>query len=73
MKVFGAGLEKRRVDLPDKLRPRNRQQVIVALEITFPVGEAVAAVVVFAQAIALYHRAHGAIEQHDALPEQRKQ
>ncbi len=67
----GAGVEKRVMNLADDGRTRQRQQVIVAFEVAVPLGEALAAVFVLPEAIALNHRAHGPVEQQDALPERR--
>ncbi len=48
-----------------------RQQVVVAAQIAAPVGEAFTAKLRLAAAMTLDHGAHGAVEYHDALLEQR--
>ena len=63
----GAGLKKRRVNLPDYRRPCQRQQIVVALEVSRRVTKAITAIVVLGQSVALDHRAHRPVEQHDAL------
>ncbi len=45
------------------------QQVVVALQVTRPVAETLAAVVRFAQLVALDHGAHGTVQEQDALLE----
>ena len=42
------------------------QQVVVALDITMPVGKALAAKILFFQLVSLNHGSHGAIEQQNA-------
>jgi hypothetical protein len=58
------------VDAADDVRPGEHQQVVVALEIMRVIGEARAAVIGFLQPVALDHRAHGAVEDEQALLEQ---
>ena len=55
------------MDRFDDIRARQREQVVVALELAGPVGKALATEVRFLEAIILQHRAHAAIEDHDAL------
>ena len=55
----------------DDGRLREAQQIVVAAQITAPVLEALAAKLRFAAAMTLDHRAHGAVEYHDTLLEQR--
>ena len=50
--------------------PREREQVVVALEVAPVVAEALAAERRFVELVPLDHRAHRAVEQHDALVEQ---
>ena len=58
------------MDLADDLRLRQHQQVVVALQVVRVVGEALAAIVGLVEPVALDHRAHGAVEDQDALLEQ---
>ena len=53
------------------LRLRERQQVVVALQIAGQIGEALAAELGFGQPVALDHRAHGAVEDQDPAVEER--
>jgi hypothetical protein len=59
------------VNLADDLRLRERQQIVVALEIMPEIAKTIAAVVSLVEPVTLNHRAHGAIENQDALSEQR--
>ena len=54
----------------DHLRAREHQQVIAALEVALPVGEALAAIRGLVEPVLLDHGAHGAVEHHDALGKQ---
>ena len=58
------------MDLADHLRPRQRQQVVVALQVAWPVAEALAAVVGLTEPVRLHDRAHRAVEDQDALAQQ---
>ena len=49
---------------------RERQQIVVALQVAAVVAEALAAVARLIELVLLDHGAHRAIEQHDALIEQ---
>ena len=49
---------------------RQRQKVVVALEVAGAIAEALAAVAALIQPVLLDHRSHGAVQQHDALAEQ---
>ena len=53
------------MDLLDDMWPCERQQVIVALEIRFPVLEALATIVILVELVRLDHRAHCTIEQQN--------
>jgi hypothetical protein len=64
---IGTGREVGRVDFPDHVRARQRQEVVVATQRYRVAGKARAAEVGFLQTIALDHRAHGAIEHEDAF------
>ena len=70
---IGPGVEKPAMDVLDQLRLRDRQQVVVAFEILFPGGEALAAEIVLAEAVALNHRAHRTVKQDNAALEQIEQ
>ena len=66
----GAGLQVLAVDLRNHVRAHQRQQLVVALQVLAVVGEALAAKIGLAQLVALDHRAHGAIQDQDALAKQ---
>ncbi len=66
----GAGLEIAAVDLADHLGTGQHQQVVVALEVTGPVAEPLAAVVGLAEPVGLDDGAHRAVEHQDALAQQ---
>jgi len=61
------------MDLADHVRPRQDQQVVVALEIVPMIPESLAAEIRFRQPIPLDHRPHRAIEEEDACGEKRMQ
>ena len=51
---------------------RQKQELDAPLQVfAFPIAEARAAIIGFGQLVLLDHRAHGAIEQDDALAEER--
>ena len=58
------------VDLTNDIRLRQDQQVIVALYIPRPIFEALPAVRLLVQLVALDHRAHRAVEKNDARSQQ---
>ncbi|MPN27711.1 hypothetical protein SDC9_175145 [bioreactor metagenome] len=58
------------MDLADHVGAGQHQQVVVALQVVRMVGEARAPIIGFAQPVALDHRAHGAVEDEQALLEQ---
>ena len=62
-----AGFEVLRVNLLDDVRLGEVQHVVVEAQIARMMGEFLAAIVGFVQVARLDHRAHGAIEQQDAL------
>ena len=66
----GAGLEVLPVDAGDDVGLRDRQQVVVADQVGRPVGEPLAAVAGLVGPVPLDGRAHGAVEDHDPLPQQ---
>ena len=66
-----AGLEVLAVDGRDDLRLGQGQQVVVALEVGRPLGEALAAVARLGGPVPLDGRAHGPVEDHDPVPQQR--
>ncbi len=61
------------VNLADDPRLRDRQQLVVALHVTREILEALAAIRGLVELVALDHRAHRAVEDQDALPEQLRQ
>ena len=61
------GLEISAVNGTDHFRLGDTQQVVVALEIALPVGKAFAPEIGLLERALLDHRAHRAIENHDAL------
>ena len=61
------GLEIGPVDGTDQLRPGNTQQIVMTLEITIPVGKALAAEISLLEGVLLNHSTHRAIENDDAL------
>jgi hypothetical protein len=63
----GAGVQVFFLDRADDIGAGQNQQVVVALDVAWPVGETFAAIVFFLQAIALDHGAHTAIENQDPL------
>ena len=62
----GPGIEVAAVDGFDDVGPGEAQKVVVAEELAGQVGEAVAPEVGFREAVALYHSAHGTVEDEDA-------
>ena len=66
-----AGLEVRAVDVRDDLRPGEREEVVVPLEVPRPVGEPLAAVVPLVEPVGLDHRPHGAVQHQDPLLQER--
>ena len=69
----GAGHGVAVVDVLDRLRLGEDQQVVVALLVAGAAPKAIAAEVVLAEAEALDLRAHGAVEDQDALARRRLQ
>ena len=66
----GAGSQILVVNVPDDVRLRQGEQVVVALEVVRKVGETFAAIVGFAELVGLDHRPHRAVQDEDALGEQ---
>jgi hypothetical protein len=66
----GPGLQVLAVYLADHRRLRQRQQIVVALQIARPVVEALTAIRRLIGRIGLDHGAHGAVEHQDALAQQ---
>ncbi|MND04711.1 hypothetical protein D3C83_251070 [compost metagenome] len=58
------------MDAADEIRPRQRQQVVVAPQVARPVAEALAAELRLVQMLALDHGAHGTVEDEDAFAHQ---
>ncbi len=65
----GAGIQVGLLDRGDDLGLAQQQQVVVALDVARPVGEARATVVGLVQLVALDHGAHAAVEDQDAFLE----
>jgi hypothetical protein len=63
----GAGGEILTVDFANDFRLGQQQQIVIALQIARPVGEARAAIIGFGQAVALDHGAHRAIQNQDTF------
>ena len=58
------------MDLAHRIRPCQRQDVVVAFEVMAVLAQPRAAIAGLIEPQALDHGAHGAIEEHDALGEQ---
>ena len=67
----GPGLEVRRVDGPDDPGLGQGEEIAVAPKVAGPVGEALASIVLLAQAVGLDHRSHRAVEHENAPGEKR--
>src|SRR6185436_1736046 len=63
----GPGGKVTRMDFGDRLRLGQHEQVVVALHGLWMVGEALAAEGRLVELVALDHRAHGAVDDQDAL------
>ncbi len=57
------------MDRPDYLRLGERQKIVIALEVMREIRKTSATVVCLLQLVALDHRAHGTVQQHDAARE----
>ena len=55
------------MEVADGVGPRQVEEVVVAAEVTWPIGEASAAELRLAQAERLDHGAHGAVKDEDAI------
>src|SRR2546422_9910501 len=66
----GPGLEVLVVDLANHPRTRQREQVVVALQVASGPGETLAAEIAFRELVALDGRAHRAVQYQDAALEQ---
>ena len=62
---IGAGLGIGVVDVLDRLRLGEDEQIVVAANILLPIGEALAAELLLGEPVALDHRAHRAIQHED--------
>ena len=51
----------------DDVRPRQRKQIVVPLQVTGMIGKPLPAKIVLLQLMPLHHRAHRAIQKQDAL------
>ena len=69
----GAGREVLAVDGRDDLGLGEGEEVVVALDVTGPLREPVAAVARLVRAVALDRRAHGTVEHENALAQHRRQ
>jgi hypothetical protein len=65
-----AGGEVTRMDLADDLRPRQREQIVVAAQVARRIREAGAAEIGLRELVALDGRAHGPVEDQDAAIQQ---
>ena len=63
---IGPGLQVSQVNIPDQIGSGQVEKVIVSAEIYLQIAKTLAAKVRLAEAPGLDHRAHGAVEQHDA-------
>ena len=63
----GAGVQKSTVNVLDYTWARNRQQVVIALQVLLPVPETIAPEVVLIETKTLNHRAHGAVQEQNPL------
>src|SRR5699024_346731 len=64
---LGAGAQVVAMDLGDELRLREVEQVVVALHVAGPVGEALTAVTRLIRAVTLDGSPHGAVEDDDVI------
>ena len=55
------------LDGSDHVWAAEQQQIVVTLDIAWPIGETRATIVVFLEPVALDHSAHAAVEDQDAL------
>ncbi len=69
LEQVGTGLEVAAVDLGDDVGPRDGQEIIVATQILGMRAEPLPAEILLLQRVRLDHRAHGAVEDEDALRE----
>ena len=70
---IGAGAQVGDVNVADRVRAAQVEQIVVAAHLAVPRVEARAAIAFLAQAERLDHGAHGAVEHEDALRRQRTQ
>jgi len=64
---IGAGCEILLVDVLDDLWLGQHEEIVVALHVARPIGEAGPAIVGFLELVTLDHGAHGAVDDEDAL------
>ena len=64
---IGAGLRIGEMDRLDRMRLRQHEQIVVAAQVTRPIGETGAAEICLAEFMRLDHRAHRAVEHKNAL------
>ena len=70
VQVSRTGVQVGAVDVADNGGLGQDQQVVVALEVVRMILEPLAAIIGFLQPVALDHRAHGSVEDEQALREQ---
>ena len=58
------------MDVGDDLRAGERENVVVAPQVAAVLAQPLAPEAALIELVPLDHRAHGAVEQHDALPEE---
>ena len=63
----GTGLRIGEMNRLDRMRLRQHEQIVIAAQIAWPVGETFAAEIRFAEFMRLDHRAHGTVEHENAL------
>ena len=68
-KNVGAGVQVGFFNAADHVRAGQHQQVVVALDVAWPIGEAFATVVLLLELIALDHRAHATVQDQDTFLE----
>lgn len=66
---IGPGVEVGLLDRGDDIGLGQQQQIVVALDVAWPIGKARATIVVFLQTVALDHSTHASVEDQYALLE----
>ncbi len=57
------------MDVADDVRPREAEDIVAALEVDKRGDKLLSPPLALAYPVALHHRAHGAVQDHDALLE----